>query len=64
MLEYRRGLVRKHKGDSDRDIANARQIGRGKLKSVRQAALARSQSALAGTTPSLRGNSGGSQRQW
>lgn len=41
MFEYRQVLARMRQGDSDRDIASARLMGRGKLKTVRQVALAR-----------------------
>ena len=41
VFEYRQVLVRMRQGDSDRDIAGARLMGRSKLKTVRQVALAR-----------------------
>ncbi|MGF6978233.1 transposase [Paraburkholderia sp. JPY465] len=41
VFEYRQVLARMRQGDSDRDIASARLMGRGKLKTVRQIALAR-----------------------
>lgn len=40
MFEYRQVLARMRQGDSDRDIAGARLMGRSKLKTVRQVALA------------------------
>jgi hypothetical protein len=40
VFEYRQVLVRMRQGDSDRDIAGAHLMGRGKLKTVRQVALA------------------------
>jgi len=41
VFEYRQVLTRMRQGDSDRDIASARLMGRGKLKGVRKLALAR-----------------------
>lgn len=41
MFEYRQVLARMRQGDSDRDIASARLMGRGKLTTVRQVALTR-----------------------
>jgi hypothetical protein len=40
VFEYRQVLARMRQGDSDRDIAGARLMGRGKLKTIRQVALA------------------------
>ncbi len=40
VFEYRQVLVRMRQGDSDRDIAGAQLMGRSKLKTVRQVALA------------------------
>ncbi|WP_225032055.1 DDE-type integrase/transposase/recombinase [Paraburkholderia sp. XV] len=40
VFEYRQVLARMRQGDSDRDIAGAHLMGRGKLKTVRQVALA------------------------
>ncbi|SIT49671.1 hypothetical protein BN2475_1660002 [Paraburkholderia ribeironis] len=40
VFEYRQVLARMRQGDSDRDIAGAHLMGRGKLKTVRQLALA------------------------
>ena len=41
VFEYRQVLTRMRQGDSDRDIAGARLMGRGKLKGVRKVALER-----------------------
>jgi hypothetical protein len=41
VFEYRQVLARMRQGDSDRDIASARLMGRGKLKTVRRVALDR-----------------------
>ncbi len=41
VFEYRQVLARMRQSDSDRDIASPRLMGRGKLKTVRQVALAR-----------------------
>lgn len=41
MFEYRQVLACMRQGDSDRDIASALLMGRGKLKTVRQVALSR-----------------------
>lgn len=41
LYEYRHILVRMRRGDSDRDIARRRLMGRAKLAAVRQAALSR-----------------------
>lgn len=41
MFEYRQVLARMRQGDSDRDVASAHLMGRGKLKTVRQGALDR-----------------------
>lgn len=39
MFEYRQVLARMRQGDSDRDIASARLMGRGKLKTVSRSRL-------------------------
>jgi hypothetical protein len=41
VFDYRQVLARMRQGDSDRDIAAARLMGRGKLKTVTQVALDR-----------------------